>query len=70
MAPSGIEPATFRSVAQHLNPMCYRGPRLKTVVYKYLKFMEGSRGTVLGMSTFTCEGVVSVAIYMCQLPAL
>jgi hypothetical protein len=43
---------------------------LKTVVYKYLKFMERSRGTAPGMSTFTCVGVVSVAIYICQLPDL
>lgn len=41
-----------------------------TVVNKYLKFMERSRGTVSGMSTFTCIGVVSVAIYTCQLPDL
>jgi len=27
MTPAGIEPATFRFVAQHLNHWCYRGPR-------------------------------------------
>jgi len=29
---AGIEPATFRFVAQHLPP-CYRGPQYRTVPY-------------------------------------
>ena len=28
VTPSGIEPATFRFVAQHLKPLCHRGPLL------------------------------------------
>jgi len=31
MTPAGIEPATFRFVAQHLNH--YRGPHITTYVY-------------------------------------
>ena len=28
LTPAGIEPATFQFVAQHLKPLCYRGPHL------------------------------------------
>ena len=31
MSPAGIEPATFRFVAMHLKPLCYRGPLFKEI---------------------------------------
>ena len=36
VTPAGIEPATFRSVAQHLN-QCYRGPHTDSrIILKFI----------------------------------
>ena len=35
MTPAGIEPATFRFVAQHLKPLCYRGA-IRDLLYHHI----------------------------------
>ena len=40
MTPAGIEPATFRFVAQQLNPLCYSGPHNEAVYQLFIDFKK------------------------------
>jgi len=53
MTPSGIEPATFRFVAQHVNHLNYRGPQSS---YTQVNFQThgNKRACYLQFATIVC----------------
>jgi len=51
LTPAGIEPATYRFVAQHLN-QCYRGPRFKG--------STGEKSTVTSYHTIVISCVMTL----------
>ena len=65
LTPSGMEPATFRFVAQHLNHVLPRSPLgLRTPEYfdKYYPF-EKYQTSILSVHLVTASGIYSYVIY-------